>query len=67
MEPGQTVALVGPSGSGKSTVVGLLQRFYDLTEGEVLVDDVPVRDWSLAALRDQIGLVQQVCLVPCVT
>ena len=83
IEPGQTVAIVGQSGSGKSTVVGLLERFYDLLEGQVLsvcaagsraararraerlvgqvlVDDVPVTDWNLAALRDQIGLVQQV-------
>eukprot|EP00292_Cryptomonas_paramecium_P007325 CAMPEP_0113704570 /NCGR_PEP_ID=MMETSP0038_2-20120614/26597_1 /TAXON_ID=2898 /ORGANISM="Cryptomonas paramecium" /LENGTH=542 /DNA_ID=CAMNT_0000629375 /DNA_START=25 /DNA_END=1650 /DNA_ORIENTATION=- /assembly_acc=CAM_ASM_000170 len=59
IEPGETVALVGPSGSGKSTIVGLLERFYDPLEGEVLVDDVPVRSWSLERLRDQIGLVQQ--------
>ncbi len=60
IEPGQTVALVGQSGSGKSTIIGLLERFYDLLEGEVLVDDVPVKDWNLSILRDQIGLVQQV-------
>lgn len=62
VEPGQTVALVGQSGSGKSTIIGLLERFYDLLEGEVLVDDVPVKDWNLTSLRDQIGLVQQVCM-----
>ncbi len=59
IEPGQTVALVGPSGSGKSTLVGLLARFYEPLEGEVLVDDVPVAKWNLPRLRDQIGLVQQ--------
>ena len=60
IEAGQTVALVGQSGSGKSTIIGLLERFYELLEGEVLVDDVQVKDWNLACLRDQIGLVQQV-------
>ncbi len=60
IEPGQTVALVGQSGSGKSTIIGLLERFYDLLEGEVLIDGVPVTQWNLLALRDQIGLVQQV-------
>ena len=64
IEPGQTVALVGPSGSGKSTLVGLLARFYAPLEGEVLVDDVPVAEWNLARLRDQIGLVQQARQTP---
>jgi len=59
IEPGQTVALVGPSGSGKSTIIGLLERFYELREGQVLIDGVPTRDWDLKCLRDQIGLVQQ--------
>ena len=62
IEAGETVALVGQSGSGKSTIIGLLERFYDLLEGEVLIDDVPVTDWNLLRLRDQIGLVQQVCV-----
>lgn len=59
IEPGQTVALVGPSGSGKSTIIGLLERFYELREGKVLVDGIETRDWDLRSLREQIGLVQQ--------
>ncbi|KAJ1476056.1 P-loop containing nucleoside triphosphate hydrolase protein, partial [Baffinella frigidus] len=59
IEAGETVALVGQSGSGKSTIIGLLERFYDLISGEVLVDGVAVKDWNLRALRSQIGLVQQ--------
>lgn len=57
--PGETVALVGPSGAGKSTVLQLLLRFYDVNEGTVLVDGVPVRDVALSALRDRIGIVPQ--------
>ena len=57
--PGETVALVGPSGAGKSTVFQLLLRFYDVAEGEVLVDGVPVRDVDLHALRQRIGIVPQ--------
>ena len=56
---GETVALVGRSGSGKSTLVSLLPRFYELTEGDILIDGVSVRDYSLAALRRQIALVTQ--------
>jgi ATP-binding cassette subfamily B protein len=57
--PGETVALVGPSGAGKSTVLQLLLRFYDVQQGTVSVDGVPVRDASLAALRGRIGIVPQ--------
>ena len=57
--PGETVALVGPSGAGKSTVFQLLLRFYDVAEGEVLVDGVPVREVDLHALRQRIGIVPQ--------
>ena len=57
--PGETVALVGPSGAGKSTVFQLLLRFYDVAEGAVLVDDVPVRNVDLHALRQRIGIVPQ--------
>lgn len=56
---GQSVALVGRSGSGKSTLVSLLPRFYDYHQGEILVDDHPVTDFSLTALRAQIALVTQ--------
>lgn len=57
--PGSTTALVGSSGSGKSTVVALLQRFYDIREGSITIDDNDVRDLDLQWLRRQIGYVQQ--------
>jgi ATP-binding cassette subfamily B protein len=57
--PGETVALVGPSGAGKSTVFQLLLRFYDVAEGEVSIDGVPVRNTDLHALRQRIGIVPQ--------
>ncbi len=57
--PGETVALVGPSGAGKSTVFQLLLRFYDVAEGTVRLDGVPVRDLALADLRGRIGIVPQ--------
>ena len=56
---GETIALVGRSGSGKSTLVSLLPRFYEATQGEIRIDGVGVRDFSLAALRRQIALVTQ--------
>jgi subfamily B ATP-binding cassette protein MsbA len=56
---GQTVALVGKSGSGKSTLVDLLPRFMDTTEGEIFVDGVPIRDYSLKSLRALMGIVSQ--------
>ena len=59
VRPGETVALVGRSGSGKSTLVSLLPRFYELTQGDILVDRVSVREFSLEALRRQIALVTQ--------
>jgi ATP-binding cassette subfamily B protein len=59
VRPGETVALVGPSGAGKSTVFQLLLRFYDASEGRVEVDGVPVREASLAELRQRIGIVPQ--------
>lgn len=58
-EAGQTVAIVGRSGSGKSTLVSLLPRFYDATEGEILLDDIPLPDIRLHNLREQISLVSQ--------
>lgn len=57
--PGTTVALVGPSGSGKTTLVNLLPRFYDPTQGRVLVDGLDVRSVRLDSLRSQIGMVMQ--------
>jgi subfamily B ATP-binding cassette protein MsbA len=59
IEPGQTVALVGRSGSGKSTLASLLLRFYDPLEGEILIDDEPIKNVTLASLRQQIALVNQ--------
>ncbi|WP_097461202.1 lipid A export permease/ATP-binding protein MsbA [Mangrovitalea sediminis] len=56
---GQTVALVGRSGSGKSTLISLLPRFYDFTGGNILIDGMPQRDLTLAALRRQMSLVTQ--------
>jgi subfamily B ATP-binding cassette protein MsbA len=56
---GETVALVGPSGGGKSTILNLIPRFYDATSGRVLIDEVDVRDVTLASLRDHIALVTQ--------
>ncbi|MGH7987877.1 MAG: ABC transporter ATP-binding protein, partial [Candidatus Binataceae bacterium] len=59
VEPGQKIAIVGPTGSGKTTIIKLLNRFYDVTGGRILVDGVDVREWDLTALRHAIGLVQQ--------
>jgi ATP-binding cassette, subfamily B, multidrug efflux pump len=56
---GQKVAIVGPTGSGKSTIIKLLNRFYDVTAGRILVDGVDVREWELGKLRRTIGLVLQ--------
>jgi ATP-binding cassette subfamily B protein len=56
---GQKVAIVGPTGSGKSTIIKLLNRFYDVTAGRILVDGVDVREWELRRLRRTIGLVLQ--------
>lgn len=59
ISPGEFTGVVGQSGSGKSTLVLLAMRTYDPQAGEVLVDDVNVKDWNLAALRNTLGLVQQ--------
>jgi subfamily B ATP-binding cassette protein MsbA len=56
---GQVVAIVGLSGAGKTTLVNLIPRFYDVTEGAILVDGVDIRDVTLASLRAQIGMVTQ--------
>ena len=58
-EKGQTVAFIGSTGSGKSTAINLVPRFYDATEGEVLVDGVNVKDYTLRALHDKLGYVPQ--------
>ncbi len=59
VEPGQTIALVGKSGSGKSTLASLLPRLYDPDHGVVLLDDVDVRDYRRADLRQQVAVVSQ--------
>ena len=58
-EPGQVTAIIGGTGSGKSTLIQLIPRFYDVTEGQVLVDGVDVRSVSQHDLREKIGLVPQ--------
>lgn len=58
-QPGQTVAFIGSTGSGKTTLVNLVPRFYDATGGQVLVDGVDVKDYTLQSLRDKIGYVPQ--------
>lgn len=59
IEPGEKVALVGLSGGGKSSLVGLIPRFYDVTEGKITIDDVDVRDYQIRNLRSHIGIVLQ--------
>ena len=56
---GQTIGIIGGTGSGKSSLVGLIPRFYDATDGEVLIDGVNVKDIKLEELRDKVGIVMQ--------
>ena len=58
-DPGQITAILGAPGSGKTTIVNLLPRFYDVTEGQITIDDVDIRDFTLASLRRNVGIVQQ--------
>lgn len=58
-KPGETTAIIGSTGSGKSTVVNLIPRFYDVTEGEILIDGVNIKEVPQKALRDIIGVVPQ--------
>lgn len=57
--PGETIALVGPTGAGKTTIVNLISRFYDVTDGRVLIDGTDVRDVTLHSLRSQMGIMTQ--------
>ncbi len=59
VQPGQTVAFVGPSGAGKSTIINLIPRFYDVTGGRILIDNIDIRHLKLSELRHQIALVSQ--------
>ena len=58
-EPGQTIAIVGPTGAGKTTLVNLIPRFYDVTGGALLIDDLDIRYVNKESLREQIGIVLQ--------
>lgn len=58
-EPGQTIAIIGPTGSGKSTLVSLISRFYDCTDGEILIDGADIRDYDLRKLRENIAVAMQ--------
>jgi ATP-binding cassette subfamily B protein len=57
--PGQVIALLGPTGSGKSTIVNLIPRFYDVSDGRILIDGIDIRDVTIDSLRKNIGIVQQ--------
>ena len=58
-KPGETTAIIGSTGSGKSTLINLIPRFFDVTEGQILVNDIDIREVSQKDLRDKIGLVPQ--------
>jgi len=59
IEKGKMIAVVGPSGGGKSTLVDLLPRFYDCTQGNILIDNIPIKDLVISDIRDLIGIVSQ--------
>jgi ATP-binding cassette subfamily B protein len=59
MQPGQTIAIVGHTGSGKTSIISLLNRLYHIQEGQIRIDDVPIEEYQLAALRRNIGVVLQ--------
>ena len=58
-EPGKSMAFVGATGSGKTTIINLINRFYDVQRGEILVDDIPIKQWDKFDLREKIGMVLQ--------
>ena len=59
IDPGESLAIIGTTGSGKSTVASLISRLYDVTDGEIRIDNIPLRDYSLQTLRSQTGVVPQ--------
>lgn len=59
VNPGESLAIIGTTGSGKSTISNLVSRLYDVREGEILIDDVPITHYNLTSLRSQIGYVPQ--------
>ena len=59
IEPGKSLAIIGRTGSGKTTIVNLLLRLYDIKEGEICIDDIPVKKLTLKSLRENIGYVPQ--------
>lgn len=59
MQPGQTIAIVGHTGSGKTSIISLMNRLYQIQEGEIRIDDVPIEDYQLDVLRRSIGVVLQ--------
>ncbi len=59
VKPGQKIAIVGETGSGKTTIANLMARFYDINDGEILIDDIDIRNYDLNTLRRQISIMQQ--------
>ena len=59
LNPGETLGIIGKTGSGKSTLLDLISRLYDVDEGEILIDGVPIQDYNLSGIRSEIGYVPQ--------
>jgi len=59
IDPGESLAIIGTTGSGKSTVANLVSRLYDVSSGEVVIDEIPIKDYDLVCMRKQVGVVPQ--------